>query len=57
MGLNVGSLYSANSARSIIDSQALARVTEQILNPNNNQTVDVSKLDLSKYKSKRINIC
>ena len=54
MGLNVGSLYGANSARPIIDSQALTRVTEQILNPNNNQTVDVSKLDLSKFN--RVNI-
>lgn len=54
MGLNVGSLYSANSAKPIIDSQALARVTEQILNPNNSQTVDVSKLDLSKFN--RVNI-
>ena len=54
MGLNVGSLYNANSAKPIIDSQALARVTEQILNPNNNQTVDVSKLDLSKFN--RVNI-
>ena len=49
MGLNVGSLYSANSVKSIIDSQALARVSEQILNPNKEQTIDVSKLDLSKF--------
>lgn len=50
MGLNVGSVYSgANSVNSIIDSQALARVSEQILNPNNDKTVDVSKLDLSKF--------
>lgn len=49
MGLNIGSVYSANSARPVIDSQALQRVTEQILNPNNEKTVDVSKLDLSKF--------
>ena len=48
MGLNVGSLYSANQPRPVIDTQALQRVTEQILNPKE-QTVDVSKLDLSKF--------
>lgn len=32
-----------------IDSEALLRVSEQILNPNKEQTVDVSKLDLSKF--------
>lgn len=54
MGLNVGSIYGANQAKPVIDSQALARVTEQILNPNNEKTVDVSKLDLSKFN--RVNI-
>ncbi|MBQ9246616.1 hypothetical protein IJ182_10160 [bacterium] len=49
MGFNVGFLSSANSNRSIIDQQALARVKEQIFNPNNDKTVDVSKLDLSKF--------
>lgn len=50
MGFNVGSVYSGlNSARPVIDSQALAKVTEQILNPNNDKSVDVSKLDLSKF--------
>ncbi len=54
MGLNVGSIYTANQAKPAIDTQALARVTEQILNPNKEQTVDVSKLDLSKFN--RVNI-
>ena len=49
MGLNVGYLNNANSVRPIIDSQALSRVSEQILNPNKEQTIDVSKLDLSKF--------
>ena len=49
MGLNVGYLNNANSFKPIIDSQALSRVSEQILNPNKEQTVDVSKLDLSKF--------
>lgn len=49
MGLNVGSIYTANQAKSVIDTQALASVAERILNPNNEQTVDVSKLDLSKF--------
>ena len=45
MGLNVNSLNTA------IDSQALARVREQILNPVNasEKTVDVSKFDFSKF--------
>ncbi len=55
MGFNVGSISSANSGnKSVIDQQALARVREQILNPNNDKTVDVSKLDLSKFN--RVNI-
>ncbi len=49
MGLNVGSVYSANYSKPAIDVQALAKVTEQILNPNNEKTVDVSKLNLSKF--------
>lgn len=49
MGLNVGSLYSANSVNNMIDSQALLRVSEQILNPNKEQSIDVSKLNLSKF--------
>ena len=49
MGLNVGYLNNANSFKPIIDSQALSRVSEQILNPNKEQTIDVSKLDLSKF--------
>ncbi len=54
MGFNVGSISSANTQRSMIDPQALARVKEQILNPNNEKTVDVSKLDLSKFN--RVNL-
>ncbi len=49
MGLNGASLYRADSNISMIDQKALARVKEQILNPNNDKTVDVSKLDLSKF--------
>lgn len=44
MGLNIGTFNN-----SIIDSNALTRVTEQILNPNKEVRVDVSKLDLSKF--------
>ena len=49
MGLNVGFVNHANYGRPAIDSQALAKVTEQILNPNNQKTVDVASLDLSKF--------
>ncbi len=49
MGLNVGFVNSANYQKPVIDVQALAKVTEKILNPNNEKTVDVSKLDLSKF--------
>ena len=54
MGFNVGFVNHANYGRPAIDSQALAKVTEQILNPNNQKTVDVSTLDLSKFN--RVNI-
>ena len=54
MGLNVGSLYGANGAKPVIDSNALARVSEQILNPNKEQTIDVSTLDLSKFNRVRL---
>ena len=54
MGFNVGSISSAKAQVSIIDQQALARVKEQIFNPNNDKTVDVSKLDLSKFN--RVNL-
>ncbi len=54
MGLNVGFVNHANYGKPAIDSQALAKVTEQILNPNNQKTVDVSTLDLSKFN--RVNI-
>ena len=54
MGFYVGSLSSANTQRSMIDPQALANVKEQILNPNNDKTIDVSKLDLTKFN--RVNI-
>ena len=49
MGFNVGSISSANTHRSMIDQQALAHVKEQIFNPHKDKTVDVSKLDLSKF--------
>ena len=49
MGLNIGSISSANTQLSKIDAQALERVTEQIFNPNNEKSIDVSKLDLSKF--------
>ncbi len=45
MGLNIGTFNN----NSIIDAQALTRVTEKILNPENQAVVDVSKLDLSKF--------
>ncbi len=54
MGFYVGSLSSANTQRSMLDPQAFSRVKEQILNPNNDKTIDVSKLDLSKFN--RVNI-
>ncbi len=56
MGLNVCSTYFVNSAKPAIDSSALAKVTEQIFKPSGEQqqTVDVSKLDLSKFN--RVNI-
>ena len=49
MGLNVNSVYSANHNKPAIDSDALARVTQKIFNPENDKTIDVSKLDLSKF--------
>lgn len=51
MGINVGTMQSANlgvSSKTAIDTQALLKVTEQIFNPQD-KTVDVSKLDLSKF--------
>jgi len=50
MGLNVGSINNANYGMPAIDSNALAKVSEQILNPNN-QNVDIAKLDLSKFNN------
>lgn len=49
MGLNVGSINHTRLGVPAIDTQALAKVTEQILNPNSEKTIDVSKLDLSKF--------
>ena len=49
MGLNVGFVNHARIGAPAIDVQALAKVSEQILNPNNDKTIDVSKLDLSKF--------
>ncbi len=54
MGYNIGQISSINAQRSMIDAQALERVKEQILNPNKDKTVDVSKLDLSKFN--RVNL-
>ena len=45
MGLNIGTFNN----NSIIDAQALTRVTKQILNPEQKNSVDVSKLDLEKF--------
>ena len=47
MGFNVGAVNSVKGFG--IDTEALARVSEQILNPNNEKTIDVSKLDLHKF--------
>ena len=49
MGLNVGYVNHANYGKPAIDVQALAKVTEQILNPNSQKSVDVASLDLSKF--------
>ena len=49
MGLNVGYISSNNAQVSKIDAEALARVKEQIFNPSNDKSIDVSKLDLSKF--------
>ncbi len=51
MGLNIGTITS-NNIKPIIDTQALVKVSEQILNPEKN--VDVSKLDLSKFNRAKI---
>jgi hypothetical protein len=49
MGLNVGYISSNNAQVSKIDAEALNRVKEQIFNPSNDKSIDVSKLDLSKF--------
>lgn len=50
MGIGVNSLYNnINSAAIGIDSQALAKVKEQIFNPAKENTVDISKLNLNKF--------
>ncbi len=49
MGLNIGVLNSLNSNKSIIDIKALESVSEKIFNPDNEKTVDLSKLNLSKF--------
>lgn len=49
MGLNIGSVNSNIFSKSAIDTEALAKVSQQILNPNNEKTIDVSTLDLSKF--------
>lgn len=53
MGLNIGSVNGADYSK-IIDKNALANVTEKILNPDNEKTVDVASLNLSKFN--RVNI-
>ena len=54
MGYDIAQISSIKAQRSMIDVQALERVKEQIFNPNNDKTVDVSKLDLSKFN--RVNL-
>ncbi len=52
MGITVGNnLYIANTAKPILDVQALNQVTEQIFNPDKQEqpNIDLSKLDLSKF--------
>lgn len=56
MGLNVNALYSVNNSGPIIDRQELSRVSEKILNPSNEQSVDVSKLNLSKFNRVQIGV-
>ncbi len=47
MGLNIEYINSSSQSKSVIDTAALARVKEQILNSDN--TINTSKLDLSKF--------
>ncbi|MGM9994264.1 MAG: hypothetical protein ACI37R_06000 [Candidatus Avigastranaerophilus sp.] len=50
MGLGLNIINSASAAKPVIDSQALIRVSEQILKPNSEQqAIDVSKLNLSGF--------
>ena len=49
MGLNVGSIYAADYKTPKIDIKALNGVAERIFNPDNERTVDVSSLNLSKF--------
>lgn len=52
MGISVGNnFYAVNSAKPILDVQAVNRVAEKIFNPNQPEqpTVDLSKLNLSKF--------
>lgn len=47
MGLNIGYINNSTRTKPVIDSEALARVKQQILNSDN--TINTSKLDLSKF--------
>ena len=49
MGFNVGSLNSNMYAKMGIEPAALQKVSERILNQNTNTTIDVAKLNLSKF--------
>ena len=50
VGNNIYTANAANAAKPILDVQAVQKVAEQIFNPDKQQpTVDVSKLDLSKF--------
>ncbi|MCD7780171.1 MAG: hypothetical protein LUH05_05815 [Candidatus Gastranaerophilales bacterium] len=47
MGLDINYINNTTQTKSVIDSEALARVKQQILNPDN--TINTNKLDLSKF--------
>ena len=49
MGLNVGFINSNRHAQLGIDSVALQKVSERILNQDSNKTIDVAKLNLDKF--------
>lgn len=49
MGLDIARINSAYTNNSMIDKAAFARVSERIFNPEKTESVDISKLDLSKF--------